>query len=268
MLKNVNKEHIIKGVWSGLYTPTNLPLSLYQATADSLTDAVEKGYKDNNSQEDNEMLSDLYDNVLLFSAAKTFQQINEMSDSLEDDNGTKLDVAAFISLADTIFDRYNDAWLDTEEDTAECASKSASNWMDFTQSDVENPYLMYEAEIDNHTCEICEPLDGIVIDMNDSFWDENATPQHFYCRCDVKEVTGIESIKNSILNKKIKVSTKEEIKAAVARSQKHKNPLFNYNPGKDRVVFKMEGKAKHPYFDVPAKYREFAKQNFGLPLPK
>lgn len=266
---NVNKESIIKGIYNGTYNVTKLPKELYEATAEELKYVVDKGYGlDDMSDSDYDMLDDLTDNIFMFSAAKTFQQINEMQDALKDDDGDELDLAAFILAAGSIFDLYNDTWLDTEMDTAEWAARSASNWMDFTQSDVENPYLMYEAEIDGHTCEICEPLDGILIDMNDSFWDENATPQHFYCRCQVKEVTGIESeVKNKVFNK-MRVSTQEQIKKAVEKSKKHKNPLFNYNPGKERIIFKDKGKNKHPYFIVKPKFKEFANNNFGLPMPQ
>ena len=264
------KKQVVPGVYNGTYTVEKLPKPLYEATAEVLTEAVSKGY-DNS---DESMLEDLEDNVQMFSAAKTFQQINELSDSLIDDDGNLLSLIAYTALADSIFDRYNEDWLGTEEDTAEWAAKSASDWVDFEKDD--NPYLMYVAEIDDHTCYICEPLDGILIDRNDSFWDDNATPQHFDCRCTVETVEGVEVSEPSIgteaivnaVKRKLKVSTQQEINNAVAKSHEHKNPMFNYNPGKMRVIFKDKGKDKHPYFIVPAKFKELALRNFDLPIKK
>lgn len=260
-----DKEDIIKGVFNRKYTSRKLPKSLYEATADVLHESVKKGYGKLKNVIDTEMLADLLDNIYMFSAAKTFRQIGELEENLVDEEGKTVDYSVYLLSAGAVFDRFNNAWLDIEENTAEWAARSASNWMDYTQSDVENPYLLYKAE-GGHPCTICAPLDNIIIDMADSFWDENATPQHDNCECTTSQVTGVESVKNSVLNG-FKVSTQAEIAEAVKKSQKNKNPLFNYNPGKDRVIFKDKGKNKHPYFDVPEEFKEFAKQNFGLPLP-
>jgi len=35
------------------------------------------------------------------------------------------------------------------------------------------------------------------------------------------------------------------------------------NPGTSKEVFDKS----HPYFDVPKKYKKFAKTNFGMPIP-
>jgi hypothetical protein len=38
---------------------------------------------------------------------------------------------------------------------------------------------------------------------------------------------------------------------------------FRMNSGKDRIIFSPD----HPYFQVPEKDRDFASENFGLPIP-
>ena len=67
---------------------------------------------------------------------------------------------------------------------------------------------------------------------------------------------------------KLKISESEYVEKQSELSQKDKDPLFNFNPGKDKVIFKDTGKNKHPYFEVSEKYREFASRNFDLPIPK
>lgn len=265
------RESVIRGIYYGKYTVDNLPESVYNRTADVLSKSVEKGF----GEGEKEMFSDLIDNINMFSSAKTFQQINEMSDMLVSEDGKRLSFEEFKDVATETYDRYNEDWLNTESDTAEWAARSASKWDEFEKEG--NPYLMYVAEIDDSTCIICEPLDGILIDQNDSFWDDNATPQHFDCRCRIERVDGIEvsepslptEIKDSVVNKrKRRVSTQQEINNAVSKSQEHKNPLFNYNPGKMRVIFKDKGMDKHPYFDIPDKFKKLAENNFNLPIPK
>jgi hypothetical protein len=135
--------------------------------------------------------------------------------------------------------------------------------MDFKDNPSGNPYLMYRVENTGRACTICKPLDKILIPMNDSFWNQNATPQHFHCHCEISLVKGID-VRNSI--EKLRVSTPEEIAVAIEKSRKHKDPLFNYNPGKDRVIFKTKGKDKHPYFDIPNEFKDFASRNFDLPI--
>ena len=38
---------------------------------------------------------------------------------------------------------------------------------------------------------------------------------------------------------------------------------FRINAGKERIVFSKE----HPYFDIAPKDKNFAKTNFGMPMP-
>lgn len=41
------------------------------------------------------------------------------------------------------------------------------------------------------------------------------------------------------------------------------DPIFKHNAGKTKEIFNKE----HPYFDVPDEFKDFAKTNFGLPIP-
>jgi SPP1 gp7 family putative phage head morphogenesis protein len=184
-----------------------------------------------------------------------------MSEQLVDESGEIVPFTDFKELAGDIFDQYNDNWLKAEYDTAITASRSASKWIDIQKNKKDFPYLKYIAVMDAHTCEICAPLDGITLSVDDPFWDENATPQHFFCECTVESLDDQDAEEEGI-------SEDSEVEQAVASSQETKDPLFNFNPGKEKVVFQDTGKNKHPYFEVSKKYKELAKNNFGLEIPE
>jgi uncharacterized protein with gpF-like domain len=110
-------------------------------------------------------------------------------------------------------------------------------------------------------CEICAPLDGTILPADDDFWDENYPENHFHCNCTVIQMD------ETTANEQGGADDPEEAQQWAAASQEKKNPLFNMNSGKDKVIFRDTGRYKHPYFEVPARYRELAKNNFNLPIP-
>lgn len=111
--------------------------------------------------------------------------------------------------------------------------------------------LKYSAIIDANTSDICKPLDGITLPVNDKFWNTHAPLNHFNCRCVLLQV-GEE-----------KETNKEKVKEVEKEMNDKMQPLFKMNPGKDKVIFDD----KHPYFEVAPKDKEFAKNNFDLPMP-
>lgn len=273
-----DKEQTLFDIHSGKVTPTKLPKSVYHATADHLKEGVAKGFKKQLAgiafdSPDIQMIEALRTNIYMFSAAKTFQQTSEIFELLVSESGDVLSFQEFKKLADTIFDQYNKDWLQAEYNTTLSASRSASKWVDIEANKEDRPYLSYSAVGDAHTCEICQSLDGITLPVDDPFWDNNAIPQHFNCECvllqlDASDVEG-DGVKNLILNKKkYRVSTPAQVQKALRISKRTKDPMFDYNPGRDQVIFKDRGKHKHPYFDIPLRFREFAADNFGLPIPE
>ena len=263
---DAHKEHIISGVYVGTYTATKLPLTLYNATSKALKKATEKGYKHILADfafdsPDYAMLKELQESVYLFSGAKTFQNTLEMSEALVRD-GKVLSFSEFKDVAEKIFDRYNKDWLKAEYNTAISSARSAAKWTSIEANKDQRPYLMYDA-VDEVACKICKPLHGIILPVNDPFWKRNGIPQHFNCMCVIHQYDG-----NELKDYKLKLSDKDYVDKQMVESQKDKDPLFNFNPGKDKVIFKDTGKNKHPYFEVSEKYREFASRNFDLPIPK
>ena len=275
-----HKEQVLHDIYSGKTTPEKLPKSVYKATAKHLNEGIKKGYSRQLvgaafDSVDVDMVEALRANIYMFSAAKTFQETSEIFEFLVDKDGRVLSFSEFKKLADATFDKYNKDWLEAEYNTTISASRNAAKWVDIEENKRERPYLRYSAVGDAHTCDICKPLDGITLRVEDPFWRRNGIPQHFNCECVLQQLdesdieTGPRNSVSHTLNKKrIPLSTPDYVEKQEAKSQLHKNKSFNYNSGIDKVIFKDTGKNKHPYFDVPLKYREFAKNNFGLKIPE
>lgn len=267
--KRVDKDDVVIGVYYGKYHPTKLPENLYYSTAQCLNEGVKFGFVE--GAKDMELLSELETNVYMFSAAKVFNQTLEMSGELLDENGDKRSFKDFKSAAEDIYKKYNGEdfdgdprtmgdWLKTEYDTAIAESRMASKWNEIEKNKALFPNLIYKTTGDDRVCEICGPLDGIILPVNDSFWDGNYPPNHFRCYCTVIQVSESEAESQG------GVDDWEDIKKDVQSSEANKNPMFSRNAGKDKTIFKDTGRYKHPYFSVPLQYREFAKNNFNLPI--
>lgn len=204
--------------------------------------------------EDLELLAELRTNVYMFSAAKTYQQVKEMTGALVDDKGTVVPFNEFKKQANQIFEQYNQTWLKTEYDTAIGQGQSAMTWRQIEKDAEVLPMLKYDAIMDKNTSDICRPLDGLVAPVNDPVWKKVMPLNHFNCRCIVRQLeAGEEKL------------TSDSKKATMFNDATEKmQDVFKMNAGMDGYVFKED----HPYFTVPRKDREFAKENFGLPIPK
>lgn len=275
---------LIAAIYSGAIDEWNLPRGLYQKTADKFIEAINNGMDAPRPMEigmgggfrmpkqeqpaqsigiayntpDEILRSELIENVYVFSGAKTFQQVKELVSNIAPD-GLVQPFNKFKKSAEKIIGKYNDQWLRTEYNTALGSAQSARDWQEF-EDDVELfPYLKYDAIIDPNTSDICRPLEGITLPVNHPFWNKFSPLNHFNCRCRLIKISQYEEVKKTGKKKLTRVSEKIEPQM---------QELFMFNPGKERLVFKETGKGKHPYFNVAPKYREYAQNNFNLPIPE
>lgn len=275
---------LIAAIYSGAIDEWNLPRGLYQKTADKFIEAINNGMDAPRPMEigmgggfrmpkqeqpaqsigiayntpDEILRSELIENVYVFSGAKTFQQVKELVSNIAPD-GLVQPFNKFKKSAEKIIGKYNDQWLRTEYNTALGSAQSARDWQEF-EDDVELfPYLRYDAIIDPNTSDICRPLEGITLPVNHPFWNKFSPLNHFNCRCRLIKISQYEEVRKTGKKKLTRVSEKIEPQM---------QELFMFNPGKERLIFKETGKGKHPYFNVAQKYREYAQNNFNLPIPE
>ena len=279
------KKDTLHRIYIGENTPTNLNRNLYEATADVLLDALVKGYKQGKrpqgklnpkikndfkaplhkillDSKDEAMINELATNVYMFSASKVFNETMEMGSLLLDENGLVRSFKEFEEVAGEVFDKYNEVWLKTEFDTAVASSRAASKWTEIQKNKAERPYLRYSAVMDDHTCEICASLDDITLPVDNDFWSANYPPNHFNCECVV------EQLDEQDLEEVDGLSDEDEVSEAVEKSHSDKDPMWNFNAGKDGEIFPTKGSEAHPYFSVPSEFVDLAKNNFNLPLPE
>jgi len=244
---------LVEGIYNGEITDVDLPEGLYLAIADYLKRGLYKGFEytiDDVPPEDLSLLTELRENIYMFSGAKTYQQVREMTDHLTDSEGNVRSFAQFKELVKGTFELYNDTWLRTEYETAIGQAQSAAKWSKIERDKDVLPLLQYNAVGDENTCDICGPLNGIIAPVGDPIWGKIAPINHYNCRClleqlDKGKVTGDRGpIVDGVLEKM--------------------NPIWQFNPGKEGVVFSE----KHPYFSVPKGVVKLAQENFNLPIPE
>ena len=242
-------DRFIEGIYSGLINIRSLDLQTYLKVAARLTDGVYTGFGKNLSDvlylsEDYQMLYALRDNVFIFSGAKQYQQIRHMS-SLLTDNGKIVPFNEFKKQATSVYNEYNKNYLAAEYNSAIAQSRTASQWMDIERTKGLFPYLQYQTAGDGRVRPEHASLNNIIKKVGDPFWDKFMPPNGWNCRCDV-----IQLDEGTITN------TENLVVENVPDE-------FRFNAGKQKIVFSKE----HPYFDIAPKDKNFAKTNFGMPMP-
>jgi len=176
-------EQLIEGIFSGAITEYNLPKSLYFAISDYLEKALTKGAMELGIEfggKPLELIAELRENIYMFSGAKTYQQVKEMTSLLVNDEGIR-GFNDFKREALKVYEQYNVNWLNTEYNTAIGQAQSALRWQQIEEQADVLPMLKYSAIIDANTSDICKPLDGITLPVGDPFWNVHSPLNHFNC---------------------------------------------------------------------------------------
>lgn len=240
-------EDLLQGVYSGEINAHDLPVDLYEATAKYLIG----GLYQIEGKISPTMVEELKQNLYFFSGAKTYQQIAEMT-ILK--NGDEIKTySQFKKEALGIYEQYNQNWLKTEYNTTIGQAQMVERWEQIEAQKKTLPLLKYSAVIDPNTSEICRPLDGIVLPVDDKFWSKNSPLNHFNCRCLIIQLEDGDE----------RVTEAHKAEEASKEVSKSRNAMFEAKPIDTRAIFTKD----HPYFDVPPQDKAFAKRNFDLPIP-
>lgn len=243
-------DRIVMGVYSGLITPQSLDIATYLRVGEKLTNGVYNGFGKTltdvewNSP-DFKMLNDLRNNVYVFSGAKQYHQVREMTDAIYDGNRVKL-FSEYKKTATDIFKEYNENYLRAEYNAAISQSRSASMWMEIESNAELLPMLTYQTVGDGRVRPEHAMLDEISRPIGDKFWDNYFPPNGWNCRCTT-------------------IQTDNEFKTDMRGFKQPSTvpDVFMMNAGKDRIVFSD----KHPYFKVEPKDKVAADNNFYMPKP-
>lgn len=230
-----------------------LPLLLYARLSEELTTTVYKAFNidfDTNLENPDfatprALKRNLYD----FSAAKTFQQVQDMQNFIFNEKGMRRSFSEFEKHAKKIFDTYNRNWLEAEFETATRLAESSNDWKQYEDEADIFPLLRYNTVEDGNVRPAHVRINNVVKPVNDPFWSTYMPPNGWRCRCFVEQLEA------------------DEAKVTKNPKEPKIEKLFSFNAGKDKVVFHTSGAKMHPYFDVKSRFRKHKGENFGLPLP-
>lgn len=249
---------LLADIQSGIVDEQELPEDLYYAIADYLKAALYKGFGGTLAEfegtEAENLLNELRDNVYMFSAAKTYQQVKEMKDALYGEDGELRSFQDFKDEATAIFEKYNvdpdgNGYLATEYNTAVSMSTNAQLWNRIEDQKKILPMLEYSTFGD--ACDICAPLNGLTAPVDDPVWNTVMPDNHFNCKC-------------TVLQRDDTYQATPDRSEIVDGVHEHMDDEFKMNPGKDGYIFSPE----HPYFEVAPRDEALAKNNFNLSIPE
>lgn len=177
-MQYTNKQiaDLIDGIHSGKYTTTELPESLYYAIADYLKKGLGIGF--GVGDKDEALLKELQDNIYMFSAAKTYNEVRDMSELLTDGDKVR-PFNEFKAEAMKVYGQYNEDWLKAEYNTAIASGTMAKQWSEIESTKDVLPNLRYSTT--EAACPICTDLDGTVAPVDDEFWGTFYPPNHYNC---------------------------------------------------------------------------------------
>lgn len=242
-------EWYVLQVFTGMVTSHNLSVEYHYKIAAYLEKALAEGFGPPLTQEAYETFKGLRRHLYIFSAAKQYSQVREMS-ALINATGNTGDFKTFRETADKVFESYNKQYLKTEYTTAVGQSEMAKQWVNFEQQKEALPMLRYHTQRDARVRDEHAALEGIVRPVGDKFWNTYMPKNGWRCRCFVTQHTDEE--------KETDLSARE----IPPWGDKQFPNVFRMNPGKDQLIFNPKF---HPYFKVAPGDADFKAQNFGLP---
>ena len=241
-----DEKDFIDGIKSGKYNIFNLPKNLFQFNFFTImflvseyfglpSDFVKGSFEYKTAIK-------MKNSVSIFSGAKTFQHVLELSNSVFLD-GQVLPINEFNKIARKINDKYNINYLATEQQAAFRQSESADTWRQIQEDKNVFPLLKYSTAGDERVRNDHKRLDNIIKPIDDPFWSTWFPPNDWNCRCIVTQ------LESGSITKKV--------------FGKNDSDVFSGNTGKDGLIFPKT----HPYNKVPKEFKQAKKNNFGFKTP-
>jgi hypothetical protein len=236
-------ERITKEIHSGKLKPGQIDPELHKWIKAQLNEAVLKGLGDKYIKEQYKAFTDkLTEDVHVFSAFKTYQELRSATDLLKNDEGEVRDFAEFKNLILEIDTTYNITYLEAEYKQAIATSQMGAKWQDLWANKDIAPMLRFTTANDERVRDDHAKLNEIVLPKTDSFWDRYYPPLDWGCRCDVNEE--LDDVQQTELPSKL-----PELKDS-----------FAINWGKKGKVFPEN----HPYYSVRSEDQKQADKLWGL----
>lgn len=202
-----------------------------------LQEAVKKGIEYEVPQT---LLDHIHKNVYVFSGAKTYAELRELSNLLVDNKGELKSFSKFYKETRAIHNDYNKNYLESEYLFAQQSAIMASKWADI-ENDGDRYNLQYRTANDDKVRKTHQLLHNITLPPSDTFWNKYFPPNGWRCRCNVVQVR----------KKDYPLSDSEhanqlgaQATMTIGKDGSNTSEMFRFNPGKQQIIFPNS----HPYF--------------------
>lgn len=249
-------DYYLNEVFTRRITKNNLSIEYHYKVANHLENAMLEGFRSpgiRNVYEAppiGEVINGLRRHIYIFSAAKQYSQVRELS-AFIDDTGAYSTFKEFREIAGKIFETYNVNYLKAEYATAVGQCEMAKQWVEFQDTKETFPFLTYHTQEDARVRDEHAVLNGITLPVDDKFWSTYMPKNGWRCRC---FVTQHDEAKVTDMSKR----------AIPEFGEKAFPKVFRMNPGKDQLIFNPKF---HPYFRIAKGDADFKANNYNLPIP-
>lgn len=260
-------EPYLEGIYSGEFNGEEVLEKVYFHNAKVLLDGYEKGYNKRFfspdwTVKDNNLLTRVQNNIFAFSGAKSYAEMKELRDAVYE-NGNRLSFTDYKRRARQINVAYNENYLEAERQVVISSGTQGSRWLDIEDTVDEYPYLEYVTANDEHVREEHRRLHGIILPVNDPFWNNYYPPNGWRCRCSTRKRSEREyEQKKQRYESRNRESLPDSEQAQIIAGKVVAKP-FRHNVG-TTGVFDKDG---HPYFKANAKAKAVqlaAVKNYGM----
>lgn len=226
-------NRLVDDLEGGKIKPENLDQKLISTIFSDLKSGAEEdspGYMNLDADHpDYTKMQYLKRNMFVFSAAKSYRQLEFINQKLLDDKGQFKTFADFKkAVTEKVNGTYNKTYLQAEHQTAKGTILHARKWQQIQRSKHLYPNLLYVTAGDERVREEHRGLAGTIRPVDDPFWDEFYPPNGWRCRCTVRPV--------------------RQEPTDMPTEQPEILPDFKKNVGKSGYVFSKN----HPYFKFDA----------------
>ncbi|MEG1573401.1 MAG: phage minor head protein, partial [Bacteroidales bacterium] len=198
-----------------------------------------------------------------FSAAKSFTQANELRNAVYDSKGNIVPENTFRRAVAKISTKYNKQYLQAERHQVMAAGTQGSRWIDIQESKDTHPFLEYVTARDERVREEHLALDGIILPIDDPFWERYYPPNGWRCRCATRKLSDREAEHKSEAYKGKEKMEMPNSETAQKMAGKVVAKPFRHNVGTTEI-FERDG---HPYFKANKEAKEMqlsAVKNYGM----
>jgi len=229
--------------------PDDLNENSVQPLLNNIHTILQDGYKKGISHSVPYILKrDLSENIYVFSGAKTYSELKELSGLLLDSDGNIKPFNKFWQDVQSIYPEYNSNYLEAEYIFATQSAQMASRWNEY-EADGDRYNLQYRTAGDDRVRESHQLLHNITLPPSDPFWNEYYPPNGWRCRCTAVQV----------LRQDYKKSDSDQSQHLGSDATTGKNKIFRFNPGKQHVIFPDN----HPYLKrLKNQYKEVLRRKF------